>query len=219
MAKKVGVILSGCGVYDGSEIHEAVCTMLALDRAGADMIFMAPNKPQMHVIDHLSGQPTGETRNVLTESARIARGEIKDMKSLSAADLDAVIMPGGFGAAKNLSTFATDGADCDVDPDVAKLLRDMHAAGKPIGALCIAPAVLAKVFGGDVKPEITIGNDAGTAQALEAMGAKHAVADSTSIVVDSANKMVTTPCYMTAGSIGEVATGAEKAVDALLKMT
>ncbi len=217
MAKKVGVILAGCGVNDGSEIHEAVCTMVALDRAGAEMIFMAPDKPQLDVVDHRTGEATGEQRNVMTEAARIARGDIRDIAAVKAADLDAVIIPGGFGAAKNLCNFATAGTDCEADPGVATLLRDMHAAGKPIGALCIAPALLAKVLGG-VKPQLTIGNDPGTAGALEQMGAKHENASPIEVVVDQANKIVTTPCYMVAGRIGEVATGTEKAVTVLLKM-
>ncbi|MGD8395353.1 MAG: isoprenoid biosynthesis glyoxalase ElbB [Candidatus Eiseniibacteriota bacterium] len=218
MAKRVGVILSGCGVNDGSEIHEAVLTMLALDRAGAEMVMMAPSKPQSDVVDHVSGQPTGEQRNVLTESARIARGAIRDVKAVAADELDAIIMPGGFGAAKNLSNFASAGADCEVDPDVAKLLTGMHAARKPIAALCIAPAVLARVFGERLHPEITIGTDASTAKALEALGAHHRDAGTTDIVIDRDNRMVTTPCYMLAGRISEVADGARKAVDALLEM-
>jgi enhancing lycopene biosynthesis protein 2 len=218
MPPKVGVILSGCGVYDGSEIHEAVLTMLSLDRAGAEMVIMAPDKDQTDVIDHRTKQASKQKRNVLVESARIARGKIADVASIKARDLDAVILPGGFGAAKNLSTFAKDGAKCTVDKDVQKLLREMHAAGKPIAALCIAPAVVAKIFGQDLHPELTIGNDAETSSALETMGAKHFKAGVTEVVIDDENRIVTTPCYMLAGRIGEVATGAEKAVKALLAM-
>lgn len=215
---KVGVILSGCGVQDGSEIHEAVLTLLALDRAGAEVVVFAPDKPQADVVDHVTSKAASEKRNVLQESARIARGKIVDVAKAKVDDLDAVILPGGFGAAKNLSTFAKDGADCEVDENVAKLLRGMHKAGKPIGALCIAPAVLAKVFGKTVKPEITIGNDRGTAAALEAMGAKHHNTNVTDIVVDDKNRMVTTPCYMLATRIRDVAVGAEKTVQAVLTM-
>jgi enhancing lycopene biosynthesis protein 2 len=218
MPTKIGVVLCGNGVFDGSEIHEAVLTMLALDRAGAEVTLMAPDKPQMHVIDHRTGAEMDETRNVLVESARIARGEIFDVASVKADQFDAVILPGGFGAAKNLCTFATEGAACTVDEDVEKLLQDIHASGKPIAALCIAPAVLARVFGSDFHPEITIGNDTATASVLESMGAKHVAATVADIVIDEANRMITTPCYMLAGRISEVATGAEKAVAALLKM-
>src|SRR6185436_17907915 len=171
MAKKVGVLLSGCGVQDGAEIHEAVCAMLALDRAGAEIVCLAPNREQASVVDHLKGRPVGEKRNVLVESARIARGQIRDVAGVRPADLDAIILPGGFGAAKNLSTFADAGEKAQADPAVAALLRGMHEAKKPIGALCIAPAVLAAALGRDVHPELTIGDDPGTAKKLEGMGA------------------------------------------------
>lgn len=218
MATRVGVILSGCGVYDGAEIHEAVLTMLALDRAGAEIVCLAPDRDQSDVIDHRTGKPTGERRNVLAEAARIARGKIQDVAAAKATDLDAAVLPGGFGAAKNLSTFASAGARCEVDPGVAKLLRDLHGQRKPIAALCIAPAVVAKLFGADLHPELTIGNDAATARQLDAMGARHVEAGVADVVIDRKHRIVTTPCYMLAGRIGEVATGAEKAVAALLEL-
>jgi enhancing lycopene biosynthesis protein 2 len=218
MAKKVGLLLSGCGVQDGAEIHEAVCAMLALDRAGAEIVCLAPDRDQAAVVDHVRGRPTGEKRNVLVEAARIARGKIRDVARVTPAELDAVLLPGGFGAAKNLSTFAEDGAQAKVDPGVAALLRGMHAAKKPIGALCIAPAVLAAVLGPDFHPELTIGDDASTAKAIEGLGARHVAADATGIVVDPKNRIVTAPCYMLATRISQVAEGAEKAVKALLEM-
>jgi len=218
MKKRVGVILSGCGVNDGSEIHEAVLALLALDRADAQAICMAPDRPQADVVDHRAGQAVEETRNVLAESARIARGEIRDIAEVTAADLDGVVLPGGFGAAKNLSTFAKDGPECEVDPEVERLLREMHGAGKPIAALCIAPAVLAAVFGRDLKPELTIGRDPGTASKLEAMGARHRAVDPTEVVVDPKNRLITTPCYMSATRIRDIATGAEAAVTELLSL-
>jgi enhancing lycopene biosynthesis protein 2 len=218
MSKRVGVVLSGCGVNDGSEIHEAVLTMLALDRSGAEMVLMAPDKEQMDVVDHRSGEATGEKRNVLAESARIARGNIRDVKDVQASELDAIILPGGFGAAKNLCDFATQGDKCTVDEGVQRILRDVHQAGKPVAALCIAPAILARVFGEEIQPEITIGTDAPTAAALQSMGARHRDAKVTDVVIDDRNRMITTPCYMLAGRISEVATGVEKAVDALLEM-
>ena len=214
---KIGVILSGCGVNDGSEIHEAVLTLLAIDKAGAQAVCMAPDIPQADVVDHLSGEPSSEKRRVLAESARIARGKILDIRQAKASDLDAVILPGGFGAAKNLCTFAKDGPGCSVQEDVARLLREMHKAGKPIGALCIAPAVLAKVFGSE-RPELTIGSDPGTAKALQAMGAKHQDRGASEVAVDKANKLVTTPAYMLAGRISEVASGADALVRAVVEM-
>lgn len=218
MAKRVGMVLAGCGVMDGSEIHEAVCAMLAIDRAGAEIVCVAPNKDQKDVVNHVSGTPVGEKRNVLTESARIARGKVRDIASIRAADLDAIVLPGGYGAAKNLCTFAFDGPACVVDPDVRRLLREMHDAGKPIGALCIAPAAVAAVFGKDLHPELTIGTDEGTAKSLEKMGAKHVKTPVSDIVVDRKNKIVTNACYMLATRISEVAAGAEKVVKAVLEM-
>jgi len=218
MAKRVGVLLSGSGVYDGAEIHESVITMLALDRRGAEMVFCAPDAPQMHVVNHLTGEvEEGAERNILVESARIARGNIQDVASVSADDIDALILPGGFGAAKNLCDFAVSGTDCTVDPDVAKLVRTVHEQGKPIAAVCIAPALIAKVLGG-VAPEITIGSDADTANALEAMGATHVQCPVSEFVVDRERKIVSSPAYMLGQSISEVAEGIEKTVDALLDM-
>jgi len=216
--KRIGVLLAGCGVMDGSEIHEATLTLYFLDRQGAEIICMAPDKVQFDVVNHVAGTPVAEKRNVLVEAARIARGKIVDVKTVKADELDAIIIPGGFGAAKNLCTFASEGADCRADEDVARLLRDLHLKKKPIGALCIAPALIARLFGSQLSPEITIGTDQGTASALEKMGAKHRKAKVDEIVVDSRNKIVTTPCYMLAQSIKEVGAGAEKLVGKILEM-
>jgi enhancing lycopene biosynthesis protein 2 len=207
------VVLSGCGVYDGAEIHEAVLTLLAIDRAGASYQCFAPDVAQMHVVNHLSGEATGETRNVLVEAARIARGAIKPLSEFDAAQFDVVIFPGGFGAAKNLCSFAVDGPDCTVNPDVERAVKAMRAANKPIGALCIAPAILARVLG-DVS--LTIGSDAGTAAALEKMGAKHVNKSHGEVVVDEAARVVTTPCYMLDATISQIADGADAAVRALI---
>lgn len=218
MAKRVGVILSGCGVYDGAEIHESVITLLALDRAGAEVVICAPDIEQMHVINHHTGEVAeGESRNVRIEAARIARGPVADVAELDAGDLDALILPGGFGAAKNLSTFAVAGADCEIDPGVAALVREVHAQGKPIAAVCIAPALLAKVLGTE-GPKLTIGNDAATAGAMEAMGATHVTCPVTEFVIDRERKLVTSPAYMLAGSISEAAEGIEKTVAALMEL-
>jgi len=218
MAKKIGVVLSGCGVYDGAEIHESVLTLLALDRRGAEAVLCAPNVPQMHVVDHLSGQVVeGATRNVLVESARIARGAIRDLATVKADELDGLVLPGGFGAAKNLCDFAVKGADCSVHPEVARLVREVHAQGKPVGAVCIAPALVAKVLGKE-KPKLTIGTDAATAKGLEAMGAEHVACGVAQLAVDRGKKLVSTPAYMLGKSISEVAEGIDRAVGALLDM-
>lgn len=218
MGKKIGVILSGCGVYDGSEIHEAVITLLAIDRLGAEAVMCAPNVPQMHVVNHLTGEvEAGASRNVLVESARIARGKIRDLAEVRAEELDAVMLPGGFGAAKNLCDFAVKGKDCEVRPEVARLIREVHAQGKPVAAVCIAPAVLAKVLGAEA-PSLTIGNDQGTALALEAMGAKHVDCPVREMVVDKGRKLISSPAYMLATRISEAADGIEKTVKALIEM-
>ncbi|MBX3459609.1 MAG: isoprenoid biosynthesis glyoxalase ElbB [Planctomycetes bacterium] len=211
MPHKVGVILSGCGFKDGAEIHESVCTLLALDRMGVTTICMAPNMEQRKVVNHLTGEESHEKRNVLVESARIARGNIRDVKDVKASDLDALILPGGYGAALNLSDFATKGAKASVNENVASLVRAVHEAGKPICAICIAPAIIARVLG-DEHPVLTIGNDENTAEALEACGAKHESCSVRDYVVDKKRKIVSTPAYMLGPSIAHVAEGIEKAV-------
>ena len=215
---KIGVILSGCGVYDGAEIHESVITLLALDRLGAKAVCMAPNVDQLHVVNHLNGDVSeGEKRNVLVESARIARGEIKDINDVRAAEVDAVIIPGGFGAAKNLCNFAVAGDQCEANPDVERFLKEVRAAKKPIGAMCIAPALMARVFG-EEKPALTIGTDTATAGALENMGACHASHAVNEIHVDEERRFVSTPAYMLAQSITEAASGIEKLVAKIVEM-
>lgn len=217
--KKIGVILSGCGVYDGSEIHEAVITLLAIDRAGAEAVCMAPNVAQLHVVNHLSGEvEAGASRNVLVEASRIARGKIRDLATVSAGDLDAVILPGGFGAAKNLSTFALAGADCALNAEVERLLKEMFAAKKPIGALCIAPVVLARALGKVAPITVTIGSDAGTAAAIQATGAQHQDCPVREFIIDREHRIVSTPAYMLAGRISEAADGIEKTVRAVISL-
>jgi enhancing lycopene biosynthesis protein 2 len=216
---KVGVVLSGCGFLDGSEIHEAVLTLLALDRAGAEVTCLAPDIEQAGVVDHKLNSAAEETRNVLVESARISRGRIVDVARAKATDYDAIVLPGGYGAAKNLSNFASAGAAARVEPGVAKLLREAHRAKKPIGAWCIAPATLAAALRDEkVHAKLTIGSDEGTAKALEAMGAKHVVCSVDDMRVDEENRIVTTPAYMYDARISQVATGIDKAVAALLRM-
>lgn len=217
--KKIGVILAGCGVYDGSEIHETVITLLALDRAGATAVCMAPDISQA-VVNHLNGDAVeADKRNVLEESARIARGDITNIAEIKAADLDALVIPGGFGAAKNLCDFAMKGTDCEVHPEVARLVREIIAAKKPLAALCIAPALVSKVLGSDnIAHQLTIGTDPGTAAAVTSMGSTHVDCTPRDCVVDQANKLITTPAYMLAGSISEAAEGIEKAVAAVMEM-
>lgn len=216
--KRVGVILAGSGYLDGSEIQEATLTLLFLDKRGAKVTAMAPDVRQMHVVDHVKGEAAGtESRNVLAEAARITRGAIVDVKSVKATDLDALIIPGGYGAAKNLCTFATEGVKLQVNPDVERLIRDMAAAGKPLGFVCIAPVIAAKVLGAK-KVKLTIGNDPATAAAVNALGAIHVDSPVDQIVVDEKNRVVSTPAYMLGPTIAPVAAGIERLVGAVLEM-
>jgi len=217
MSKKVAVILSGCGVYDGAEIQESVITLLRLDQRGAQVQCFAPNVAQMHVIDHLTGEEMAETRNVLVESARIARGEVKDLREAKVEDFDALIVPGGFGAAKNLSDFAVKGTECTVHPDVLHIAEAFAAANKPVGLICISPALAAKIYGPGVV--CTIGNDPGTSEAVVKMGGTHEECDVHDIVEDVQRKLVTTPAYMVATNISDAASGIYKLVDRVLEIT
>ena len=213
--KKFAVILSGCGVYDGAEIHEAVLTMFAIKKQGADYVIFAPDIQQHHVINHASGEEMPEKRNVLIESARIARGNIHDLKTYKAEDFDALIFPGGFGVAKNLCDFAFKGADCSINDSVAEVIQQTVKSGKPVGALCISPALIAKVLG---NVELTVGQDEGTIQQLEKLGAKHKNTGHGEVVIDQKFKIFTTPCYMLDAEITDIEEGASNIVNQMLKV-
>lgn len=213
--KKVGVLLAGCGVFDGAEISESVLTLLALEKAGVQAVCMAPDKDQHHVINHLTGKETDETRNVLVEAARIARGNIENLAAVKAADLDALVVPGGFGAAKNLSTFAIDGPDGAVDPEVRRLVTEMFEARKPLGFICISPAVGAQILG-ESGLEVTIGNDEATAQGIEACGARHVNCSVSEIHIDEERRVISTPAFMLGQNILEVSKGIDKLVQTLV---
>jgi len=214
-ARTFAVVLAGCGVYDGAEIHEAVMTLYAIDKSGSSYQIFAPDIAQHHVVNHLTGKPTGETRQVLVEAARIARGKIKPLKDFTADDFDILMFPGGFGVAKNFCSYAFDGASCTVNPEVELAIRSMHAAGKPIGALCITPVVLAKILGNIT---VTIGQDARTASDVQSMGATHQPTRHREVVIDRKNKIVTSPCYMLDATVTDIADDAMKTVEALLKL-
>ena len=215
--KKVAVILSGCGVFDGAEIYESVLTLLRLEQNEANYQCFAPNIEQLHVINHLDGSVSeGESRNVLTEAARLARGNVKDLADADASEFDALIITGGFGAAKNLSDFAVNGIRCEVNADVANFSRAIHQAGKPVGLICIAPAMAPKLFGEGVRCTIRI--DVDTAAAIDTMGGRHQDCPVSDIVIDEENKLVTTPAYMLAGSISEAASGINLLVDKVIEM-
>lgn len=210
--KNFAVILSGCGVYDGSEIHEATLTLYALSKNEVKYQCFAPDKDQMHVINHLTGEEQNEKRNVLVESARIARGDIKPLSEYKPENFSGIVLPGGFGAAKNLSTFAVDGDKFTVDPQVEKVVKDTHNAKKPIAALCIAPVIIGKVLGA----KVTIGTDEGTAAAIVNSGGKHTNKAYNEIAIDEENLVVSNPCYMLAENIYQVGVGVEAAIEALI---
>lgn len=213
---KTAVVLAGCGVLDGAEIHEAVMTLYAVERNGGSYRIFAPNVMQHHVVNHLTGETMNESRNVLTEAARIARGKIRPLTEYRASDFDALIFPGGFGVAKNMCTYAFDGTDCHVDRVVESAIRETHRAGRPIGALCISPVLIAKVLG-DVT--VTIGDDAATADDIRKLGGKHETKAHGEVSVDRKNKIVTGPCYMLNATISEIADDANAVVKAIMELT
>ncbi|SFE69390.1 isoprenoid biosynthesis glyoxalase ElbB [Thermoflexibacter ruber] len=224
---KVGVLLSGCGVYDGTEIHEAVLTLLALEKAGAETICIAPDIDQYHVVNHLTGEEMPEKRNVLVESARIARGKITPLDQVNIEELDALAMPGGFGTAKNFTNWAFKGAESQIHEGVKQLIREMIHENKPIAAVCMSPTTLAKALEGTgIKAVLTVGNTdkashydiAGISKAMESIGAKVLMCDNEDVIEDDINNIVTSPCYMMDVSIVEVYKGIQKTVSKLVEM-
>ncbi|MBS9954455.1 isoprenoid biosynthesis glyoxalase ElbB [Vibrio alginolyticus] len=214
--KKVAVILSGSGVYDGSEIHEAVLALYAIEKAGATWHCFAPNIDQLHVINHLTGDEMDETRNVLIESARIARGNIDDVAKLNVDEYDALLLPGGFGAAKNLTDFAVSGAECSINTHVAQACRAFANAKKPAGYLCISPAIIPMIYEQGVKG--TVGNDEAVSIAFNQMGGEHTTCPVEDIVFDEKHLVLSTPAYMLAENISQAASGIEKLVSKLIKI-
>lgn len=212
--KRFAVIIAGCGVYDGAEIHETVLTLVAIERHKATYQLFAPDINQAHVINHLDGSEMNETRNVLIESSRIARGQIKPLASFKSEDFDALVFPGGFGVAKNLCNYAFKGADCDVNPRVAKAVQRMHHEGKPIGAMCIAPVLITKLL---APVKVTIGDDAVTAGHINEMGGEHISTVAKQVIHDERHNVFTTPCYMLNSSITEIADGCANLIAEMLR--
>ena len=212
---KFAVILAGCGVSDGAEIHESVLTLLAISRNGGTYKIFAPNVMQYHVVNHLTGEVMKESRNVLVEAARIARGYIRPLADYRAEDFDALIFPGGFGVAKNLCSYAFDGIEMKIDRIVEKAVKETHAAGKPIGALCISPVLISRILG---TVELTIGSDESTATDIKAMGSVHKATQNGEVVIDRKNLIVSSPCYMLDATISDIAIGTENAVKALISL-
>ncbi|MCG9682198.1 isoprenoid biosynthesis glyoxalase ElbB [Vibrio sp. Isolate23] len=214
--KKIAVILSGSGVFDGAEIHESVLALHAIEKQGASWHCFAPDIDQLHVINHITGEEMPENRNVLIEAARIARGNIEDVAKLNAEEFDALVLPGGFGAAKNLTDFAINGAECSINTHVASACRAFAQARKPAGYLCIAPAIIPMIYGNGVKG--TVGNDEATASAFSALGGEHINCEVDDIVFDEEHKVLSTPAYMLAGNISQAASGIEKLVRKLVEI-
>ncbi|MBP7103043.1 MAG: isoprenoid biosynthesis glyoxalase ElbB [Bacteroidales bacterium] len=212
--RKIAIIISGCGNLDGAEIHETLMTMLAIDKRGIEYEMFAPDIEQYHVINHITKKEMSEKRNVLIEAARIARGNIKDINKFSVKNFDAVVFPGGYGVAKNLFSYTLDGVHAKVLPQIEKIIKDTYASGKPIGALCISPVLIAKVLG-DIT--VTIGQDQATADDIIKMGANHINAIQTDVVSDRKNKIFTTPCYMLNASVSDIAEGADNLIQAMLQ--
>lgn len=213
---KVAVVLAGCGHKDGAEIREAVLSLLYLDQQGADVSIFAPDMPQTDVINHLTGEVTRESRNVLVEAARIARGDIRPLSQAKAQDFDALVLPGGFGAAKNLSDLAMKGKDATVIPDYKRLLTEFLTQKKPIGAICISPAVLTAAVGKEFRPAVTIGEDAGTASAITAMGGIHETKATDHVAIDPKNKIASCSAYMRDDRLSRVASGIEKVISEVM---
>lgn len=211
--KKFAVVLSGCGVYDGAEIQEAVLALLAIKKHGAEYEIFAPDIFQHHVVNHLTGSEMDEKRNVLIESARIARGKVKPLSEFNARSFDALIFPGGFGVAKNLCNYAFEGSDCKVNPEVEKVIKDMVSLHKPIGAMCVSPVLISKILG---NVEVTLGSDAESAENIRKMGSKHTNTTHGDVVIDRNHLIYTTPCYMLDANILQIELGAYNLVSSIL---
>lgn len=223
---KIGILLSGSGVYDGTEIQEAVFTLLAVQQNGAQALFMAPNVNQMHVVNHLSGEEMNETRNVLVESARIARGDLEDLVNVSANDIDALILPGGFGTAKNHTTWAVNGPSGEINSDVKRLINEMVKVHKPIVGLCMAPTTIAKALAeSEINATLTVGSTEekspydikAISEGMESIGSKIHMQGVNGLAIDEKNKIITAPCYMMEATALEVHQNIQQAVNQLMK--
>jgi enhancing lycopene biosynthesis protein 2 len=227
MKQKIGLLLSGCGVYDGAEIHESVLSLLAIAEQGAEAVCIGVDHPQHHVVNHANGKETSEVRNMLVEAARIARGQIRDLSTVSVKDIDALVIPGGFGSAKNLTTWAVEGVNGSVLPQVKKFIQELNQAGKPIAALCVSPVVIAKALqGSNAKVEMTLGSDEEDSpydigqfsSGLNAVGMTAVMKKKDEIHVDTANKIVSAPCYMMETDLVTLKKNISDAIEALIQM-
>jgi len=213
----VAVILSGCGYLDGAEVRESVITLLELDKAGAEVRIFAPDIDQHHVVNHISGEETNESRNVLVESARIARGQIEELSQLNPAEFDALVIPGGFGVAKNLADLAFKGPEATVLPAFKQVIMGFLEQQKPIGAMCISPAVLVAAVKDEYQPRVTIGEDQDTANAIETMGGSHEICPSNQSVWDAKHRIASCSAYMREDSLADIAEGIAQCVKRTLQ--
>lgn len=213
--KKVAVVLTGCGAKDGSEINETVTLLLALDQHYVEYQAFAPDENQYEVCNHITGQVVNEKRNMMVEAARIVRGKILPLSRFNANDFDALLFPGGFGAAKNIFTYAYDGINFKVNKDVEKAICDIHAQGKPIGAMCIAPLMVAKVLG---NVNVTMGSGkCQQAKEIEMIGCKHTETTHGGVAIDKENKVFSTPCFMLDATLKDIYQGAWNLVETMMK--
>jgi len=224
---KIGVLLSGAGVYDGAEIQEAVLTLLEIERMGYEPVCIGINAQQHHVINHLNGQEQVQARNMLEEAARIARGQITEISSVVPAELDALVIPGGFGSAKNFSTWAFDGPEASIRSDVKLLLVNMYNVGKPIVALCVSPVLLALALEGiHPAPTLTIGSTQEASpyqisafqEGLQAKGIRTTDCSINEICIDATNRIITAPCYMLEATLPELQSNIAQALKALKEL-
>lgn len=224
---KIGVLLSGCGVYDGAEIHESVLALLAIEEVGAEAVCLAVNQNQHHVVNHLTGEEMPESRNMMVEAARIARGAVKDITNYDVSQLDALVIPGGFGSAKNFSTWAFDGPNGTILPEIKGLIQQFIANKKPIAALCVSPVVLALAIGDlGLHPTMTLGSNLekspydiqAFSAGMEQKGVQAEMKTIRQVSVDEKLKIVSAPCYMMEASVLEIRNNISQALQALIKL-
>jgi len=216
--KHIAVVLCGSGYKDGSEIRESVLTLLALSHQGAHFTCFACDDFQYDVVNCLTGETVAnEKRHMLIESARIARGDVRPLTELNVKNFDGIIFPGGFGAAKNLCTFAFHGSSGSVRADVQSILDSFYQSKKPIGAICIAPAILALAFR-NKGLTLTVGAAGETADEIIKLGHKHQACRADECVVDRTHRMATCPAYMYDDApLADIYRGIEGVVKAVLE--
>jgi enhancing lycopene biosynthesis protein 2 len=224
---KIGVLLSGCGVYDGAEIQETVFALLAIEELGAEAICLSVNKNQHHVVNHLTGEEMPESRNMLVEAARIARGAVHDISTFDNTQIDALVIPGGFGSAKNFTTWAFEGPNGSILPEIKELIQQCISDKKPIAALCVSPVIVGLALNqSDLQATMTLGTDKekspyeinAFSSGLSQTGVQVEMKTIREIALDEKLKIVSAPCYMMDASIVEIRTNIQQAMQALIQL-